>query len=295
MTYRLSIVFLNFNRVAETRQTTETLRHLCQNHHDVEIIAVDNGSCDGTAEYLAAQHDIGYLSRPDNSGIAGYNTGFEHARGEFVLVLDDDSCPADWASVERALQHLEQRPELGLLAFHIVSPDGSPQSSWHLPDRDTPALTSGFIGCGFLIRRSLLNQIGGYPGDFFLYQNEAYVAFKIRQAGFLMWYAPDCRVIHRGQPSSRPGWRRVFFPTRNTLWLIREFYPRPLAWYLLISRLLIGLVRAVQFGQLKCYVQAAWAGLSQPRPFTPMDADLRREFSPFLRQNSLWHQLTRNL
>ena len=55
---RLSIVFLNFNRLEETRFTSERLLEMINGRSDIEIIAVDNNSADGTAEYLNDQSSI---------------------------------------------------------------------------------------------------------------------------------------------------------------------------------------------------------------------------------------------
>ncbi|MCF7971771.1 MAG: glycosyltransferase family 2 protein [Methylococcaceae bacterium] len=288
---KLSIVFLNFNKLTETQFTCTTLQSLCAERSDIEIIAVDNGSEDGTNEYLQAQAHIISLSLPDNQGIAGYNQGFELARGEHILVLDDDSCPANLAGIDHALSILDQRADIGVIAAHIKMPDGKPQWSWHLPKSEVFGVSPFFIGCGFIIRRDLFAKIGWYPDDFFLYQNEIDVSFQVRMQGFEIFYDPECVVIHRGSPSQRPNWRRIFFPTRNTLWLIRRYYPQPLASYMMGSRIIIGLTRALCFRELRYYFKALKAGLFTPIQKTILPHMLRNQKDVFFRQNSLLHQL----
>lgn len=290
---KLSIVFLNFNKLAETKITCKTLQALCKNRDDIEIIAVDNGSEDGTAEFLQAQPSIISILLPDNGGIAGYSAGFKKARGEYLLVLDDDSSPTDLVGIDRALDKFSQHPSLGLIAAHINSPDGSPQSSWHLPESQSFSPSPFFIGCGFIIKRDLFEKINWYPDNFFLYQNEVDVSFQVGLQGFDIFYDPDLIIVHRGIPSQRPGWRRVFFPTRNTLWLIRRYYPQPLASYMIFSRLIIGLVRAITFGLVKQYFLGVRDGLMQPVQKDILSASLRHRFLPFFKQNSIIHQLFR--
>ena len=290
---KLSIVFLNFNKLAETHKTSSHLQELCVNRDDIEIIAVDNGSADGTAEYLQQQSEIISILLPDNGGIAGYNAGFNIARGEYLLILDDDSCPINLTGIDHALQTLEQRHDIGVIAAHIQSPDGSPQWSWHLPKSTTLTRSPFFIGCGFIIRRALFAKIGWYPEDFFLYQNEVEVSFQVRLQGYDIFYDPACIIVHRGIPSQRPGERRIFFPTRNTLWLLRRFYPQPQLSYLIFSRLVIGLIRALSFGELKSYLKAVRDGLSKPIKKTILSANIRLDCLPFWKQNSLIHQLLR--
>ena len=288
---KLSIVFLNFNKLPETQFTSTHLQSLCANRNDIEIIAVDNGSKDGTAEYLKKQTAIHTILLEDNSGIAGYDIGFTKARGQYLLILDDDSCPLNIANIDQSIQTMEQRPEIGLIAAHIQSPDGTPQWSWHLPKSHTLARSPFFIGCGFIIRRDLFAKINWYPGDFFLYQNEIEVSFLLRLQGYDIFYDPQCIIIHRGVPSQRPSQRRIFFPTRNTLWLLRRFYPQPQVSYLIFSRLIIGFIRALSFGELKPYLQAVQEGLSKPINKTILPSHIQRDSISFWKQNSLIHQL----
>ncbi len=288
---KLSLVFLNYNRLDETRRTLQHLRQFCSGRKDIEIIAVDNGSTDGTAEFLQHQTGIQAVLLADNTGIAGYNEGFKRARGQYILVLDDDSNPQSLPALDNAVNKLEQTTDIGIIACRIITQDGGDQWSWHLPAEQNFVPSPFFIGCGFIIRRSLFEKTGWYPESFFLYQNEIEVAFQTRLQGFDIYYDPECIVIHRGKPGQRPGWRRVFFPTRNTLWLIRRYYPQPLAAYMLVSRIVIGLVRAIQFFELASYFRACYQGLRTPVQKTPLPARLQTRFMPFQQQNSLIWQL----
>lgn len=288
---KLSIVFLNYNKLAETQLTSEVLQDLCSTRDDIEIIAIDNGSEDGTAEYIQNQPGIISILLSDNGGIAGYSAGFKKARGEFLLVLDDDSCPKALEGIDQALQLLAQRPDIGIIAAHIQSPDGKPQWSWHLPKKKVFARSPFFIGCGFIIRRLLFEKINWYPEHFFLYQNEIDVCFQVRLLGYEIFYDPECIIVHRGTPGQRSGWRRIFFPTRNTLWLLRSYYPQPQVSYLIISRLIIGLIRATFFGEIKTYFKAVAEGLSYPVKKNILPPKLRPHFTPFWKQNSFIHQL----
>ena len=293
---KLSIVFLNYNRLDETRQTTEQLIQLSKNRSDIEIIAVDNGSDASIGKYLKRQDKIKLVLLPDNTGIAGYNKGFEITKGKYILVLDDDSCPEDLASIDRMMDTMGSQPDIGLIACHIESPDGSQQWSWHLPklnkqNHNTLLPSPFFIGCGFIIQRKLFKRIGWYPEDFFLYQNEIDIAFKIKLQNFKIAYHPQCKIIHRGQPNQRPGWRRVFYPTRNTIWLIRTYYPWPQASYMISSRILIGLMRAIQFREVATWLKAVREAFSHPVKKQLLSREIRKESYRFFEQNSIIHQL----
>ena len=111
--------------------------------------------------------------------------------------------------------------------------------------------------------------------------------------GFAIIYDPACRVVHRVAPANRGRERQVFYATRNSLWLIRTYYTGPGKAYLLASRAIIGLSRALQFAEPAAYLRGLREGFSTPVKRRPLPARLHRTFAPFWRQNSLLHQLLR--
>ena len=290
---QLSIVFLNYNRIIETQTTVNRLFEMVGNRSDIEVIAVDNNSKDGTAEFLASQSWIKAVLLNSNDGIAGYNKGFAKAKGHYILVLDDDSCPADSVVLDTLITYLDNNEDAGVIACHIETPDGKPQWKWHLPEPNKSSESPFFIGCGFAIRRSLFQEIGWYPGEFFLYQNEIDVAFKVRQRGYGIYYLAECKVIHRGVLSKRPGWRCVYYPTRNTIWIIRKYYSHPQATYMICSRIFIGLGRALYLGQLKAFVTALRDAFDATIDRTPLSSEIKKMSRKFYFQNSIFHQILR--
>ena len=293
---KLSIVFLNYNRLAETQRTVMSLRSLVANRDDIEVIAVDNGSADGTKAYLRSNaYWLTVVEMNHNMGIAGLNEGFKHAIGDYVLVLDDDSHPHDEASLDILISCLDTRPEVGVVACRIESPDGQPVRTWHLPRTDRPGTSMAFVGCGFAIRRKLFERVGWYPERFFLYQNEIEVAICVMREGYQIYYEPRCRVVHRESITGRASWRQVFFPTRNTIWIIRRYFPFPGAAYLIFSRLCMGFIRAVQSGEFKWYYKAVKDAFGEPIEAEVLPQSLYKGLSTFWKQNSLWHQLTERL
>jgi len=296
MPLKLSIIFLNYNRIQETRHTLVQLSHLLEDRHDVEVIAVDNGSTDGTGEFLQTQTNwIQVISLPTNTGIAGYNKGFKQAKGDYLLVLDDDSHPVDTITLDRIIQCLDTRTDVGIVACRIESLAGKAVYTWHLPKDDAPGPSMAFVGCGFAIRRTLFEQIGWYPGNFFLYQNEIEVAIQVMCQQYKIYYDPCCRVIHRESPKGRTRWRQVYYPTRNTIWVIRRYFPFPSAAYLIASRLLFGLIRAVQSLEFGWYYRAVLDALKTPVEPQTLSPVLRQQLATFWKQNSLFHQIIERL
>jgi len=289
---KLSIVFLNYNRLTETRYTLGQISYLLENRNDVEVIAIDNGSTDGTGEFLETQADwVNVISLSHNTGIAGYNVGFKQAKGDYLLVLDDDSHPVDNITLDRMIQCLDTCPEVGVVACSIESVTGEQIYTWHLPKNNEPGTSMAFVGCGFAIRRNLFEKVGWYPADFFLYQNEIEVAIQIMCLQYKIYYDPRCRVVHRQSAVGRTNWRRVYYPTRNTIWLIRRYFPFPSAAYLIGSRLCLGFIRALQSLEFSWYYRAVSDALRTPIEPQILPLTLQKQLTSFWRQNSILHQL----
>lgn len=289
---RLSIVFLNFNRLRETSITVKKLYALTAHRKDIEVVAVDNGSSDGTSTFLSLHSDwLRLLLLDGNIGIGGLNRGFDIAKGDYLLVLDDDSHPSDIQTIDKLITLLDEKPDVGVIACRIDSPDGKPFRSWHYPETDKAGPSMAFIGCGFAIRRDLFKRIGWFPEEFFLYQNEIETAIRVMREGYGIYYEPACRVIHRESSIGRTSWRRVYFPTRNTLWIIRRYFHGPAAVYMMVSRLFFGLTRALQAGLFQCYFLAIKDGFGSSITPEPLPGLMHKRLNGFIRNNSLFHHL----
>ena len=102
----------------------------------VEVIAVDDGSTDATAAIAQRPADtsgrVRVIGRPNRGNVAATNTGFAHARGDVVALLDaDDAWPRD--RLRRAVDVLVARPGVGLVYgdMTVIDEDGEVlQESW---------------------------------------------------------------------------------------------------------------------------------------------------------------------
>ncbi|MBF0469514.1 MAG: glycosyltransferase family 2 protein [Desulfamplus sp.] len=291
---KLSVVFLNYNRLYDTVRTVGQLKKLCFNRDDIEVIGIDNASKDGTTQFLESQaYWIINLSLKDNLGIEGLNLGFQKAKGEYILVLDDDSHPVDINTIDLLVQSLDRCENAGAIACRIETEDGAPFQTWHLPDSktDTFCESVAFVGCGFAIRRELFEKIGWFPGRYFLYQNEIDVAIKIKKLGYKIYYDPRCTVVHRNSPAGRANWRQVFYPTRNTIWLLRQYAPFPMSAYYIFSRLCFGCVRAIESGEYQWYLRAVKEAFRCKIKKSRLTRPLRKNFVTLWQQNSIVHHI----
>lgn len=112
-----SVVIPCFNQRAYVEDAIESV--LGQTYDNVEVVVVDDGSDDGSAEVIRNHHDVRYV-RQENAGLArARNTGLEASTGAFVVFLDAD----DWLlprAVELGVKALTDRPDCMFAAGHYV-------------------------------------------------------------------------------------------------------------------------------------------------------------------------------
>ena len=98
----VTINILSYNRKDELRITLQKVFE--QDYKNIEVVVVDNASTDGAPEMVEQDFpQVKLIRLKKNIGIAGWNEGFKAAKGEYVLVLDDDSYPLN-NSIENGLK-----------------------------------------------------------------------------------------------------------------------------------------------------------------------------------------------
>ena len=181
-----------------------------------ELIVVDDGSRDDTAAWLEAEAPAVRLVRHDFA--RGFNqaccSGAAAARGAFIVLLNNDTEPcAHW--LEELLFPFERWADTGLVGAQLVQADGRLQEAgglvwgngepWNYGRGGNPydprfcyARQIDYAsGAALAISAELWRQVGGFSPEFSpAYYEDTDLAFKVREAGFTVRYAPLARVIH---------------------------------------------------------------------------------------------------
>jgi len=248
MTPDISVVVVNWNRREHLRACLRSLaaqRGVC-----FEVIVVDNGSGDGSAEMARSEFGARVIANTENRGFcAANNQAFAAARGEFIALLNNDAeaAPDFLANLRRAF---DAAPDIGMAAAkvlvwedprridkvgHLIYPDGQNRG------RGTGEMDEGQYNCveeclwpdgsAAMYRKSMLDQIGGFDEDFFMFADDAELGLRARIAGWRCLYLPDAVVRHRRGASLAPGSsKRIFLIERNRVLLAAKLFP----WSLLL-------------------------------------------------------------
>jgi GT2 family glycosyltransferase len=225
----VSVVMLCWQRKDDVRESLTQLKQTT--YPNLEVIVVDNASTDGTCEMIECDFpEVRLIKMFKNIGIEAYNIGFANAKGEYIVIIDDDSFPAPQA-ISRMVQKFESNHKLGVVAFDVrnfyhydeivIEEDIDP----HASAATAPHYYMGFNGAGVGIKSDVFKRVGYYPEEFFLYNNEMDVAFKIWNSGYTIEFHSDVISYHKYSPQNRTSWRAPFYYTRNAYWLVWKNMP----------------------------------------------------------------------
>ena len=188
----VSIVFLVYNRAAELRESLERMTRESDYPAElVDVIVVDNASQDGASDMVRAEFpDVQLITREVNCGISGWNDGFAVARGDYVLALDDD-CYLPPDGLRRGIDGAREHGA-DLVSFGVVSSKDPALRFDH--QYRTGLLT--FWGCAVLMRREVLERLGGYDPEIFVWANEVEFMLRFYDAGFTHLHLPEVLAVH---------------------------------------------------------------------------------------------------
>jgi GT2 family glycosyltransferase len=176
---------------------------------------------------------VGAVALAENVGIpAGRNAGVAHVAGELLFFLDDDASLADEDGLARIAAKFAADPRLGIVQPRIEpSGDGPALRNWvprlRVGDRarssDVAALWEGAVA----IRRSVFDQVGGWPGDFRFVHEGVDLAWRVMDAGYRVHYAGDVVARHPSHVVGRHAYS-AYYAARNRVWLARRHLPMAL-------------------------------------------------------------------
>jgi len=223
----VTVNILSFNRKDELRNTLTKVYE--QDYKNIEVIVVDNASRDGSQEMVEAEFpDVILIKMTKNVGIAGWNEGFKIAKGEYVLVLDDDSFPVQ-STISRGVEILDFDIKVAIVAYKVFNT--------FLKKYETDNFFSdsiSFIGCGALLRRSHFILVGEFSKDLFIYHHEIDFSIRCLASGYRIIFCSEGLIIHnlsklgRGNQVISPliNKNRYYYYYRNLSFILIKYFSR---------------------------------------------------------------------
>jgi GT2 family glycosyltransferase len=235
----VSVIVVNWNGRHWLEQCLPAV--LDQSCSSFDVTVVDNGSLDGSQEWLRqAWPQVHLLELGSNHGFAAANNrGIEAASGKWIATLNNDALP-DRAWLEALLEGASGE-RIGMVASRIVlwgSPDVLDSAGievdragiawnrcWNRPVDDAAAelMVFGPSAAAALYRRDMLTSIGLFDERYFAYYEDVDLAWRAQRAGWRCRYAPQATVRH--WHSATGAAMKGYYLGRNKWWTILKNYP----------------------------------------------------------------------
>jgi len=241
----LSIIIPTWNRIG---LLTDCLRSIEAHTRgvDYEILVVDNGSTDGTAETVRREFPrVRLLENRDNLGFSrGCNQGIRASRGRFIALLNNDTLLGENA-FQKLVSFLDAHPEAGAAGPRLLNPSGAVQESaltsfiniraallggeWtpivkrrifprstarsgmilHAAEQHRPCRVAWLVGACLVVRRDAADRAGMLDEAIFMYGEDMEWCYRIGRAGYAIFFFPEATVVHLDHLPSKDTLDRV--------------------------------------------------------------------------------------
>jgi GT2 family glycosyltransferase len=219
---KVTIIILTWNGLAYTKRCLETLREQTV-FPDYEVVVVDNGSTDGTVEYLRSLPWLRLFENSENLGfVRGNNRALAECGGDsdFVLLNNDtEIIQPEWLSRLQATAY--SAPEVGIVGARLRRPDGMLQhAGTYMPvetfwgqqigacEKDVnqfnaDAEVEGIVFACAYIKREVYERVGPLDEDYFSYFEDSDYCLKARSQGFKVVCCGSATIVHHENTSTR--------------------------------------------------------------------------------------------
>jgi GT2 family glycosyltransferase len=261
MSVDLSIIIVSYNTRDLLRNCLQSV-FASQTKYSYEVIVHDNGSPDNSADMVTAEFPQVKLLRGENIGFsAGNNAGIQQASGRNILLLNPDT-EIEKDTIEVAMKFFEEHSEIGVLTCKVVLGNGEidpacrrsfptpwiaiarfsglskffPQSKFfnaynlgYLPEDESYEIDT-CSGAFFLTRKEVVDRVGLLDEDFFMYNEDVDWCYRIKSAGWKIYYHPETQITHFKRQSSRFSKKAQWEFHRSMIVFHRKHYAHKYPW-----------------------------------------------------------------
>lgn len=219
-----------------------------------DVWVVDNASIDATVETIRTRFpDVNLIVNKQNVGFAAANNqAIVACSGRYVLLLNSDTIALPF-SIAQLVRFADAHPQAGVTGPMLLNADGSFQSSFarfpsfanellsvtgigkRLIYRDypgygpahaqAPRCVDYIAGACMLVRRDAISEVGLMDEHYFMYSEETDWCYRMRRAGWEIWFTPTAQVIHYGGQSTQK-WKHAMIRSlyRSKVRFFRKHY-----------------------------------------------------------------------
>ncbi|MBX9570777.1 MAG: glycosyltransferase family 2 protein [Candidatus Obscuribacterales bacterium] len=244
----VSVVIPNWNGKKFLKGCLDSL--IQSSYGQIEIVIIDNGSHDGSVEFLEENYpQVKLIKFAQNTGFSvAVNAGITNSTGEFVALLNNDTT-VDPLWITNMVAAMREHPEIGSTGCKMLAYDnhklldgaGDGYRRGGLPGRighreidlgqfDQERYILGPCGGAALYRRSMLDDIGLFDSDYFAYLEDVDIGLRAQSAGYKCLYVPSAIMYHLGCGTTGSGYHPlvVRLSSQNNWNTIVKNIPLPL-------------------------------------------------------------------
>jgi GT2 family glycosyltransferase len=273
----ISVIILNWNGKNHLHECLSSV--LSQTYKDYEVIVVDNGSTDGSQEYIKTSFSsVGLICNGENFGFCkGNNIGIRASKGEYIVLLNNDTVvEPDW--LQQLYECMISDPEVGFCASRLLlyserdlldaagdgySICGAGYKRGHLEEAvkyDRDEFVFGACAGAAMYKREMLDKIGLLDEDFFVAYEDSDLSFRAQLAGYKCKYASKAIVYHKVNSTlGTLSDTYVFYGHRNVEYAYFKNMPSKLIFRTIFRHIAYGLLAFAYFirrGKGKAFVKA---------------------------------------
>lgn len=289
----VSVIVINFNGKKYLKNCFDSL--LSGSYSNIELILVDNGSSDGSVEFMRdAYKNVRLLDLKNNLGLAvASNKGAEIAKGEYLFFFNNDTV-ADSNLITRLVEAMEVDSEIGIAGCNTYTYDGKCLINSGVAC-DVLGYPYGkgepfYVDAGIFIRKQLFEKIGRFDEKLFLYGEDRDICWRVWLYGYKIKVVNDAKFFHDSAciteniKNYRTGINRRFWSEFNALRTILKCYSVLFLILVLPLFFLINFLEVIiffftgQFNVIKnVYLKSYWENLNNLTDTLVLRAKIQRE------------------
>lgn len=217
----ISFIIITYNRCFDTLELLQNISSLTNASELLEdVIVVNNASTEdysAVIEYIE-DHDylpFHYINAPTNLGVTkGRNFALQFAKGEICIFLDDDAILQNKDALVNTIQSFEQkgidgRP-IAIVSFKVLyyqnlqmQVNALPHKQFEQYKNKSSFFTYYFAGGAHAIKRTILNEVGNLPEEFFYGMEEYDLSYRLIDKGYCIKYDDSIVMLHKESPEGR--------------------------------------------------------------------------------------------